>query len=459
MLLVVQTLIQKRRLFIYSPILLMVTLLVIWVGVVSTQNTYYKGISIEGLEVSGLSKSQAKILIGKKLDNMYRHKKILLQHNENAWVVDHKDISLKFMVDECLDSAYKIGRTGNIFYRLYSILDIRFNNLNLTLDIGFDRKKLQDILGDIKNQVDQQEKSAEVIYANGTITIEKDIQGKSLDIAKNIALVNDCLQKRNFENIKLFIDEKKPKIVYNDVKGIDGVVAYFTTKFNSNDINRTHNIKLASQKINGLILKPADIFSMNNALGPRTIENGYKDAPVIYKNELIKGPGGGVCQVTTTLYGAALKAKLDILERVHHTLPLGYVEPGQDATIAEDYIDMKFQNSTGYSLCVSSEVKDSTLYVRLLGKRDGTDYTVKLRTEILEEILPQGEEFIIDDSVPDGQKITVREGKKGLKVVVYRETYDKDGNLIESEKISDDVYKPVKTQVKVNKKLHELLKN
>ena len=97
------------------------------------------------------------------------------------------------------------------------------------------------------------------------------------------------------------------------------------------------------------------------------------EAPVIFKNELVKGTGGGVCQVTTTLYDAVLKSKLKVVERTHHSIPLGYVAPGQDATIAEDYIDFKFQNNRDYPICINAEVKSNKLNIILLGKKQADD--------------------------------------------------------------------------------------
>jgi vancomycin resistance protein YoaR len=160
---------------------------------------------------------------------------------------------------------------------------------------------------------------------------------------------------------------------------------------------------------------------------------------------------GGVCQVSTTLYNAVLKSKLDVIERMHHSWPLGYVEPGQDATIAENYIDFKFQNAKDYAIYLTSEVVGNTINMKIFGKKNGVDSAVRIKSVITAEYPPEPDEIIYDDSIPDNEKIVVREAKKGLKVTVYRETYGKSGELLEREKISDDLYQSVRGQIKVNR--------
>jgi len=110
--------------------------------------------------------------------------------------------------------------------------------------------------------------------------------------------------------------------MYKDISHIEEVISSFSTVFNSANVNRSHNIKLACERINNTVLLPGETFSMDASLGSRTKENGYKDAPVIVKGRLIEGVGGGVCQVTSTLYVAVLKAKLEVVERVKHSMPL-----------------------------------------------------------------------------------------------------------------------------------------
>jgi vancomycin resistance protein YoaR len=446
-------LLLKKKILSCSILLIVILIIIatIWMLFELSISTFYKGIFIEGINVSGLKKSEAVYLVDKKLRSMYERHEIIFKYNEKTWETDFDDISLKFLMTQTIDDAFKEGREGNFFRRMGSIIALKFKKLNIITETAFDNNKLKNILEDIKKQIDTEEQNAKVSYNNGIVKVENEVIGKTLDLDKNIELVENQIGKRNFEDIYLNIYEKIPTIIYNDIKDIDGVIESFSTKFNLQDKNRVENIKIACNRINNTVLRPNEIFSMNKALGPRTPENGYLEAPVIVKNELVKGSGGGVCQVTTTLYGAVLKSKLDVLERTHHSMLLGYVEPGQDATIADDYIDLKFQNNFSYPIVIYSKVVDNTLLVDILGKKVNDGNKVKLKSVILEEYLPEGEDIVIDDSIPDGEKEVVSEARRGLLVAVYRETYDKEGNLIDREKISEDEYKPVNAQIKVNK--------
>ena len=190
-----------------------------------------------------------------------------------------------------------------------------------------------------------------------------------MDVDKNVEIIENRILRRDFSVINLQVEEIVPEIQLEDISHIQEVIASFSTNFNPNNANRTYNIKLACERINNSMILPNQVFSMDKALGTRTKENGYKSAPVIIKNQLIEGVGGGVCQVTSTLYVAVLKAKLSVVERVNHSIPLGYVEPGQDATIAEGHIDFKFKNNKEYPILLNAEVSGGKIIIRLIGKK------------------------------------------------------------------------------------------
>jgi len=380
-----------------------------YVVVVLNRKTFYDGIAVEGIDVSGLTVDEAREKVEKKLDRIVYENSLLLNYEGMTWRIGLSDISYDFLVDDAIKRAYSIGREGSVLKRLKTI-----RNLNL-----------EEYITSIKKQVDENPKDATVTYQNGNIMFEKEIIGRFVDVDKNLGLLENKLIKRDFSPFELEVTNVYPKIMYKDISHIEEVISSFSTVFNSANVNRSHNIKLACERINNTVLLPGETFSMDASLGSRTKENGYKDAPVIVKGRLIEGVGGGVCQVTSTLYVAVLKAKLEVVERVKHSMPLGYVEPGQDA---------KFRNNTDRACLISASVVGNRIDIKLLGAKRNSNYDVRV---VVERISPPEDEIIVDKSLPKGAVKIEREPVQGLK-----ETYE-NNRLIEREKISEDIYKPV----------------
>jgi vancomycin resistance protein YoaR len=245
------------------------------------------------------------------------------------------------------------------------------------------------------------------------------------------------------------VDERKPRLTYAELSAVNGIISSFSTQFNRNDVDRTDNIKLACSRIDNKILLPGESFSMNSALGPRTQDNGYKEAPIIFKNELVPGTGGGVCQVSSTLYNTVLLAGLDVIERTHHSMPLTYISPGRDATINEGSIDFRFVNDSKYPVVLDAYVSGSRLYISLLGNKNEDGLVIKLKTQTIGVYKPKPDEVVLDYTLPYGQKVVERKAVKGLRVVVYREAY-KNGSLEWREKLSEDYYKPIQGIIRVS---------
>ncbi|TYQ15512.1 UNVERIFIED_CONTAM: vancomycin resistance protein YoaR [Acetivibrio alkalicellulosi] len=428
---------------------IILTIIVIGLFSLLNQKTFYKGISIEDIDVSDLDRDNAKVLIEKYLVNYAKDNKVVLVYEDRVWEIALSDISYEFLIDNTLENAYKFGREGTIINRLKDVLILRTTNRRITAHSTYSREQLINIVSDIKNQIERKERNASAQYINGQIDFEKEVIGQYIDVDKNVKIIENKILERDFSDTVLDVRKVIPEIVYEDISHIEDVISSFSTSFNPNKANRTYNIKLACERINNKLLMPGEEFSMDLALGTRTKNNGYKEAPVIIKNQLIEGIGGGVCQVTTTLYVAVLKAKLSVIERVSHSIPLGYVEPGQDATIAEGYIDFKFKNNKNYPILINAEVVGGSVVIRIIGEKNSKKYNVVLKSVIVDRINPEKSEVVVDTSLPYGKVAVDREAIYGIRVVVYRETYDERYQLVEREKISEDLYKPVQGKIRI----------
>ena len=358
-------------------------------------------------------------------------------------------IDYEYLIDDAVEKAFSIGREGSIFKKLVDSLSLSKNGLRLDVEASFNREKLRNILEEIKKQVDSKAQNALVIYSNGKFEFTSEVPARVLDVDTNLKLVENNLSKRDFGDISLLVKEEEPEITYEKIRDINSVISSFSTTFNRKDVNRTSNIKLACSRIDNVLLMPGEEFSMNRELGPRTLANGYKQAPIIFRSELVPGTGGGVCQVSSTLYNSVLLAGLKVTEREHHSIPLTYISPGRDATITEDSIDFKFRNNLGYPILVSAGVKGNRLDISIMGRKRDDGIEFRLKTKTVKVYKPEPEKLVPDQALEPGRKVVERKAVNGVRVIVYREAY-KNGVLQWREKLSEDYYKPIQGVIRVS---------
>jgi vancomycin resistance protein YoaR len=225
-------------------------------------------------------------------------------------------------------------------------------------------------------------------------------------------------------------------------KGIVTLMSSFSTSFDPKNTDRVHNIKLAATLLDNYFLAPGEVLSLNAFFGDTTAEKGYREAPIIVGNRLVPGFGGGLCQISSTLYNAALLANLEVIERHHHQLTVPYIDPGRDATIAYNMRDLKLRNNKEHYILISPRVEDDTLTFSFFGGQ------MKERVEINTKILATFEsptEYQTNPELPPGKKEII-EGVPGYRVEVWKLVYE-GKELKSKEKISDDNYLPYPTVI------------
>lgn len=203
-----------------------------------------------------------------------------------------------------------------------------------------------------------------------------------LEIDKEEAKAKAASVKEGGDPVALNVQKLMPGVTKSmlESKIFTGKLAAYSTRYNASKTNRSENVALAARKINGTILAPGDVFSYNDIVGKRTVANGFKNAPVYENGKSVDGIGGGVCQVSTTLYSAVLYADLEIVSRTNHSLPVSYVPLGQDATVADGSIDFKFKNNTDYPVQIEAGASGGTISITLVGTPVGNK-EVKLTHE------------------------------------------------------------------------------
>ena len=211
----------------------------------------------------------------------------------------------------------------------------------------------------------------------------------------------------------------------------------YSTKFDPSKPDRVQNLKTACSALDNSLIYPGQNFSFNTWVGPRVSEAGYKEAPVIFMGKLVPGVGGGVCQVSSTLYNAVLLSNLAIVQRFNHTLPISYVPFGQDATVVYGGIDFIFENTNPNPILIVAKVDPPFVTVAILGAKVGWEKIV-LETKTI-EIYPYSTKEITDPTLPKGTKMKYQDGLKGCKVELWREVFKNDSQS-QKELVNTSIY-------------------
>lgn len=279
-----------------------------------------------------------------------------------------------------------------------------------------------------------------------TYEIKPHQMGLSLDRAKLLEIVSyvENREKNEYEEIILPVEFIVPNITEGALKSrlFSDILASYTTYFTTNsenNYNRGINIRLAAESIDGTLLLPGEEFSFNKVVGPRTAQKGYRTAHVFVAGQIQDGTGGGVCQVSTTLYNAVLRANLEVRERHNHMFTVGYVPLGHDAAVSYGYADLVFINSTAYPLQIKAEVSSgNALNFTIKSTNDYPGLKVKLATKTI-STTPIKVVYIDDNTLPWGVETVVEKGMDGYVVDTYIRVYNGD-TLIKEEKLHRSVY-------------------
>lgn len=461
------------------------------------------GISIQGIDVSGLSKEEANA----KMQEIYQEKKakeIGIKYEDYESTLNPELMEVNYEVEKAVEEAYLIGKGENIFVNNYNILFTLIGKkdipVNMTLNEEVGKQTIEDIGVNIPGLI------IESSYA-----VEEDeliiTKGKAGVIVNTTELLNKVKEKLNDINYKedyitIPVEQKEPEpididkiheeiyteakdayytkdpfTIYPEVEGVDfdvevarellkeekeeyvikltitkpkitidkiGTEAFpdqvgtCTTRYDVSDVNRTTNLVIACQKINGKVVLPGETFSYNKALGPRTTAAGYKNGKVYEGGEVVDGIGGGICQISSTLYNAILTANLETVERRNHQFVTSYLPAGRDATVVYGMTDFKFKNTRKYPVRIVASARNGIATVSIYGIKEENEYTFTFSTKTIASI-PFSTKYEENANLPAGSEKIRQKGANGLKTETYI-TKMLNGKVISTTLLSRDTY-------------------
>lgn len=415
-------------------------------NMVLSQDTIYEGVSINGIALGGMTKEEAVSAVEAGL-GLAEHT-LTLSYEEKTYPVPLLTGSdLASVVEE----AYQVGRSGTREENLATIEGLAANPVNFTVEAGYSLPDMTEILAACAADINTDPVNATVTgfdVDDTSFTFSDSQAGRTVDEEATLAAVQAAVDAGNLDaTVEIVVTEVEPELDADTLESKFERLATYTTTTTSNS-NRNTNIRLCSEAISGAIVQPGEEFSINNLTGERTAAKGYKDAAVIKNGVYIDEPGGGVCQVSSTLFNAVVRAGLEITERYNHTIASSYVPLGEDAAIDYPAKDFKFRNNSEGPVAVvmSFDESEKKLTASVYGipiLEDGV--TLDLESEVTATIPMPEPTYQEDPNLLYGEELTVEEGREGSKVTTYLLTL-KDGEEIDREVLHTSSY-PAKAPV------------
>ncbi len=284
-------------------------------------------------------------------------------------------------------------------------------------------------------------------YIKNPFTIYPHVNG--IDFAISMEEANALLNNEGTE-ITIPLKITKPKVTTNQIgtEAFPDLIASYSTTFATSNSNRANNIRVASNKINGVVLLPGEEFSYNKVVGKRTVQAGFKEAGVYMNGKVETDIGGGICQVSSTLYNTALRANLQIVKRSNHYFDTGYVPLSTDATVSWGGPEFIFKNSRKYPVKIVSVVNGGKITISIYGCKEEVEYEVIIKSETLQRI-PMKTEYRINTSLPQGTQKVVQKGHGGYKSRAYR-ILKLNGKVVSTQLLSTDTYAQLSTIIEKN---------
>lgn len=412
---------------------------------IPTENISY-GVYYNDTDLSNTPKNELSARL-QELNAKVSHTVSINIGNNRTHQASYYDLGIQVDTDALAKEISSYGYEENLWTLLSHRFHAFYYGQHFTSQYKLDEVKGKTYLTELAKTIDTPGHNAYLSLENGQVVFHPAKEGKRIDIDATLQKIKDKLQTgESIDSISMvFTTRNTVNVTDTDLKPLNTVLASFTTEYDPTNESRTHNIQLASDKINGTLIKPGATFSFNDVVGERTAEAGYDDAPVMIDGKLVPGIGGGICQVSSTIFNTALLSGMNIVERTPHFEPVGYIQAGRDATVAWGYLDFKFKNPYQQSVYILSVMNHGTLTIYIIGtaqdKPKNVSISVGDRSEIPNKTITR-----IDSSLKQKE---VQEGHVGLKMNTYRTiTY---GNWVTQTDSFESVYDPVDTIISTPK--------
>lgn len=411
----------------------------------SGEETIKNGIYAGEIELSGMTETQARAAVEEFVQSLENVQITLLAAEGNQVKVTAGELGIFWDNPELVTEAAQLGTRGNVIERYKMLKDLEYEHKVYPIKISFDMQVINDILIDKCAVYDTEAKDAYLVRENGRFQVVEGHTGYKLDVETSIDMISDYLKTEwDYQpcSIQLDIVIDEPRGSVEELSAVTDVLGTSTTAFDLADFGRSANVANGCKLVNGVTLYPGDEFSTCDALVPFTAANGYYMAGSYINGRVVDSLGGGVCQVSTTLYNAVLNAELEVTKRYNHSMIVNYVAPSADAAIAENTKDFCFMNNLDYPIYIEGYTEDQYVTFNIYGVETRNEgYEVRYESEVLEVIHPTTDAISADPAQPIGYIVT--EGAHtGYRARMWKIVYQ-DGVQISRTQVNSSNYRMV----------------
>lgn len=409
------------------------------------------GVYVGTLNLEGMTEEEAEKAVSDYVDTKLAQA-VTLDVNGVQTVTSAEEIGMDWanpnVVSETLQDV-NVG--GNLIRRYMKKKDLQENPLKAEIDLRMNEEKLSAFVDEKCSSAIAEAKDASITKNENGFIVTPSVTGIAVDMDATESAIHEALKEDGTEAVWVtaVITETKPRITTEDLETIQDELGSFTTSFSTSGAARSTNLEVGTSKINGRVLMPGEVLSGYECMAPLTLDNGYKMATAYENGRSVDSVAGGVCQISTTLYNAALYAELEIVQRQNHSMTVAYVDHSRDAAIAGTYKDLKISNPYDTPIYIEGYTSNKKLTFKIYGKETRPENReVKFESKTLQWIDPGDPIEQTDASLQPGARVRVQSAHTGVKSELYKCVYV-DGQLTERTLLNKDTYNSSKAIYRV----------
>ncbi len=397
--------------------------------------------------VGGMTAKEAEAAIDEYIEELNTGETVLVG-NVGSTTVSNADLGISCNATETIKSALAIGESGNLLSRYKDIRDTENQKYVLKPDIEIDTDMTRQVFSDFQNILVSGAVDYGLKHDGSSFTVTEGKEGTVIDEDASIQAIQDFFSTEWSESgnsVELATKTVQPQGSAEELAKVKDLLGSYTTDYSSSTDGRKTNVERGTELISGNVVYPGEEFSVHDTVNPMNAENGFALAGAYENGATVESYGGGICQVSSTLYNAVLMSELEVVKRSPHSMIVGYVEPSRDAAIAGDYKDFIFKNNTNAPIYIEGTASGGVLTFKIYGQETrAANRKIEYVSETVEETEPGGTEYRADNSMAVGQIKLNQSAHSGKEAVLYKIVYE-DGEEVSKEQVNSSSYAAAST--------------